>query len=266
MWFRLGALCVVAAAMLRAAGARAGDYNEFVSGDLSNVPSAPTFWPLDTGPNLLVAQSSSVDPDLVRIHVPANHTLDTITIESHDSLIQVFSGIQHGVEWTAGLGAAFDPLLSLGWMRFPVDPNVHNGDDILADMGRGDWAMGFLPPLASGDYTMLLQTSAAAVPYALEFNVRPRGDFDFNARVDNADLAVWADSLGVEGSTEGDADLDGDNDGHDFLIWQQNYGRAPPTPATATPEPQGAALAAVALAALASRRRALRCRSANAAP
>lgn len=248
---------LIAAALLLSVGARAANYNEFVDGDLSNVGSAPTFWPLTTGPNILVAQSSSSDFDLLHVSVPANHTLDAIIIEFHGEHLRVFGGIQSGAVWTAGVGGAVNLSQTLGWMDFPTDPNgMHDGEDILPGMGVGVGAIGFLPPLASGDYTFLFQTPSSAIQFALDFNVRARGDFDFDANVDNDDLFVWVDSLGVEGSTEGDADLDGDNDGADYLIWQQNYGAAPPTPATATPEPGSAALVAAAWAALAARRRA----------
>lgn len=248
-----------AAVLLAAAHVRAAGYNEFVDGDLSNVASTPTFWPLETGPNVLVANSGSVDFDVVQIDVPERHVLESITIEFHGEHLRVFGGIQTGGQWTAGLGASVDELQTLGWMDFPLDPEAsHEGEDILFGMSLSN--AGFFPPLASGDYTLLFQTSGTAISYALAFNVRPRGDFDFDLDVDDDDLTMWVDSLGVEGSTEGDADGDGDNDGHDFLIWQYNYGLAPSPPSTATPEPGGAALAAVGLAALAARRRsAARC-------
>ena len=43
---------------------------------------------------------------------------------------------------------------------------------------------------------------------------------------------------------EGDANSDGDVDGADFLVWQRNYGTAPPpiTSIAPVPEPATAAL------------------------
>jgi hypothetical protein len=47
-------------------------------------------------------------------------------------------------------------------------------------------------------------------------------DFDGQNGVDAADLAIFQASYGVDAG--GDADFDGDTDGSDFLIWQQEFG------------------------------------------
>jgi hypothetical protein len=67
-------------------------------------------------------------------------------------------------------------------------------------------------------------------------------DFNEDYSVDVFDLGVWRANFGATGITaeQGDADLDGDADGMDFLIWQQEYGSfvvaATPAP---VPEPAG---------------------------
>ncbi|HEX6963630.1 MAG TPA: NHL repeat-containing protein [Lacipirellula sp.] len=77
------------------------------------------------------------------------------------------------------------------------------------------------------------------------------GDFDRDAAVEEADLAVWGTAFGTAAS--GDADGDGDSDGADFLAWQRSIGNqgvigafqptglalySPPTPSAASvPEP-----------------------------
>jgi hypothetical protein len=59
--------------------------------------------------------------------------------------------------------------------------------------------------------------------------------------VDSADLGLWQASYGIDGG--GDADEDGDTDGADFLVWQQEYtGALPLAAAAAVPEPAGVAL------------------------
>jgi hypothetical protein len=67
----------------------------------------------------------------------------------------------------------------------------------------------------------------------------PKADFNHDGIVDAGDLAVWAESLGVE--HEGDANDDEVTDGSDFLIWHRQLGLvAGPhaSPAmTAVPEP-----------------------------
>jgi spore coat protein A len=90
------------------------------------------------------------------------------------------------------------------------------------------------------------------------FSVLPAlpGDFDEDGDVDAADLAQWQGDFGAYGDS--DVDGDGDSDGADFLAWQRNVGV---TPAGAVPEPGGAALAIVVVAALFSRQHSLSPRS-----
>jgi autotransporter-associated beta strand protein len=88
-------------------------------------------------------------------------------------------------------------------------------------------------------------------------------DFNGDGFVDAADLAQWQLGFGTdisalnfsEAHALGDADLDGDVDGADFLSVQQQFGAAPPlAPVTAAvPEPAAAML--MCLAASAFRRR-----------
>ena len=53
------------------------------------------------------------------------------------------------------------------------------------------------------------------------------GDFNADAKVDDADLAAWKTGFGMASGAlpkDGDADNDGDVDGNDFLAWQRNFG------------------------------------------
>ncbi|MHC4996334.1 MAG: hypothetical protein ACYTGQ_14915, partial [Planctomycetota bacterium] len=55
-----------------------------------------------------------------------------------------------------------------------------------------------------------------------------RGDFDFDGRVDVADLVDWAEGFGRAGRySGGDGDFNGSVDVGDLLIWAQNFGRLP---------------------------------------
>ena len=67
-------------------------------------------------------------------------------------------------------------------------------------------------------------------------------DFDGDNDVDDDDLVVWEQSVGI--NDQADADGDGDSDGFDFLIWQQQWGSgvAPISAAQAVPEPGTAGL------------------------
>jgi T5SS/PEP-CTERM-associated repeat protein len=89
-------------------------------------------------------------------------------------------------------------------------------------------------------------------------------DFNGDRVVDLADLAILQANIGITvGATplQGDADLDGDVDGHDFLLWQLQIG---PVPASGfgssaglanVPEPAGTVLFVSGLLALAVARR-----------
>jgi hypothetical protein len=89
-------------------------------------------------------------------------------------------------------------------------------------------------------------------------------DFNGDGFVDLADLAILQANIGITmGATplQGDADLDGDVDGDDFLLWQMQIG---PIPAAGfgsnaslgnVPEPNGLAALCAGLLALAAARR-----------
>jgi hypothetical protein len=235
--------------------AGATDYNEFVDGDLSDLSTAPTVIRLAAGPNVLVAASSSTDFDLVNITIPANHTLNTISIEFHDGPVRVFTALEEGPEWTAGVGYDVDPSALLGWVDFPFNPNQsHVGADILAEMALAPGSLGFETPLASGDYTLLFQSQSTSVPFAVSFNVSAgsaglAGDFTGDAVVDGNDLVRWRSAFGVDAGA--DANQDGRSDGQDFLIWQRNLRAGSALPIGATvPEPAAIPLGLVACSGL----------------
>jgi hypothetical protein len=89
-------------------------------------------------------------------------------------------------------------------------------------------------------------------------------DFNGDRVVDLADLAILQANIGIAmGATplQGDADLDGDVDGHDFLLWQLQIG---PVPAAGSgsgaglanvPEPAAVVLFVTGVLALAAARR-----------
>lgn len=82
-------------------------------------------------------------------------------------------------------------------------------------------------------------------------NLSP-ADFDRNGFVNMADLNILRSNFGLASGAlfdKGDADMDGDVDGRDYMIFQQHYGETT-TPISAVPEPGAATLAAVGLAAL----------------
>jgi len=84
--------------------------------------------------------------------------------------------------------------------------------------------------------------------------VSESGDYNSDLLVNGADYNEWTAAFGV--NTVADGDGDGDSDGHDFLIWQRQFGGPAPTPPVgAVPEPAGGLLAALGVAIFAARGR-----------
>ncbi len=133
------------------------------------------------------------------------------------------------------LSDAADVYLSTGAaldLNFSGDPDVV--DSLFFDgvsQAAGIWgAVGSGAQFSSGliTGTGLLEVSTFVAPIP--------GDFNQNGAVDGDDLAQWEGDFGQNGNS--DADGDGDSDGFDFLVWQQNYtGSSPLATASAVPEP-----------------------------
>lgn len=81
--------------------------------------------------------------------------------------------------------------------------------------------------------------------------VRPGADFTGNGAIDGIDLANWEEGYGISGGatpSQGDADLDTDVDGADFLAWQSELemGESPFSPIS-VPEPEATLLLALGI-------------------
>jgi len=89
------------------------------------------------------------------------------------------------------------------------------------------------------------------IAYRLDLSTIPQlaanllpADFNADALVDPFDLVRWQDSYGA--NDQGDANDDGQSDGADFLLWQQQFGQTPapfPNPSIlVVPEPSSTTL------------------------
>lgn len=164
---RLLAVCLVA---LMATSARAGVvWDEGVDGDLSNDRLAPDAVSLSVGGNLLIGSVVGGDRDYLTITIPNGAVLSGLSLDAYTSTDDwSFIGIQAGSTFTEP-PTGTDPANLLGWVLFGT-PN--EGTDILDDMGTGDDAIGFIPPLAAGEYTLWIQeTSSKLSGYTFNLQV-----------------------------------------------------------------------------------------------
>jgi hypothetical protein len=102
------------------------------------------------------------------------------------------------------------------------------------------------------------QGNTASLTVLINPNAEFSVDANFNgdAQVDGADLAVWQVNFGTQSGAalmQGDADGDGDVDGADFLAWQQQV-EASSGPVLAVCEPATVNLAVIIIAGLIVRR------------
>jgi hypothetical protein len=120
------------------------------------------------------------------------------------------------------------------------------GTESLTNLKLPDAGAYFVRIAGADDNPQLYELSLSAVAIAA-------GDFNEDAQVDDADLAIWRTNLGLTGAAthlEGDADNDLDVDGaDDFLAWQRTRGASTTIGLAATvPEPSSLILLALPLA------------------
>ncbi len=244
---------LIIAVFAASAPVRATDHNEATDGDLSNSGSAPTQLTLTAGSNLITGTMTGSDFDFLTTHVPADHVLTSLTLNSYASTDGTsFIGMKNGTT----IAVTGNPAQLDGYTHFGTGPgNV--GQDILGDIGAGPGSVGFTPPLSSGAYSFWIQqASGASVSYQFDFLVTALappglpGDYNGDDSVDAADYALWR-SMENETGPGLAADGNGDEvvDEIDYQYWAERFGDTADGsgPVAPVPEPTSLLLAGLAL-------------------
>jgi hypothetical protein len=145
-------------------------YDEASDGDLADDGLTPTVLDAGVGVNTLAGTSMSGDLDYLTFNVGAGLRLDAIVLFAYASDDDLsFAAVQSGATFTEPPSGT-DPGNLLGWVHFG---DLLVGTDILDDMGMGDGAIGFAPPLPSGDYAFWIQQTGTEAAYEMHFMISP---------------------------------------------------------------------------------------------
>ncbi|MEM6717439.1 MAG: peptidase, partial [Cyanobacteria bacterium P01_C01_bin.147] len=145
------------------------NYDESVSGDITNNPNSPLAATLAAGVNTLSATTGNADQEYVTVTVPEGFQLDSLTLQSYSSGGDVsFIGVQAGTTFTEPLNNNANTGNLLGYALFG---GAQFGTNILDNIGAGSGAIGFTGSLPSGDYTFAIQQLGTPTDYTLDFNV-----------------------------------------------------------------------------------------------
>lgn len=184
----------------------------------------------------------------------------------------------------------FEPVATLEQSTPPANSVVKVADLLDTDVGEHRhlllYKLDDAPPAAPGVYGFFARLTApgyeASAPFlialnnglddalmyqqgAIQINAAAglAGDFNIDGKVDGTDFLAWQKTLATSGVyLPADGGLDGNVNASDLPVWRDEFARSvmyppPPSAAEMTPEPQGAALAMLACAAIASAARRL---------
>ena len=160
--------------------AKATDYNESISGDLSNNQAVPTPLTLTLGSNAIIGSvnGGTDSQDWITFTIQPGFVMSSYVNAAYTSSDnQGFTGFQFGSAFAGSPGAAASYA---GYAHFgtgatnPSIPTSTVGVDLLPLMANpsvAQGASGFTPPLAAGTYTFLIQQLGSATNYEFDATV-----------------------------------------------------------------------------------------------
>ena len=152
--------------------AGAASIDEGNVGDFSNDPSTPTRWTLGAGANVLRASTASDDNDYIAFTIGPCDTLDTITVTDFTSTGNDNTGflaLQQGSAFTITEEEATTRISEIFGYRHYGTQDLNQ--DVLAETGQAQGAIGFTSPLPAGDYSLWLNQTGAETQFTLVFAV-----------------------------------------------------------------------------------------------
>jgi hypothetical protein len=118
-----------------------------------------------------------------------------------------------------GSASGEDSIADLQGITFEMLPESFSGQSADSHVLHA-LTLDFMSPT---DLQTVTSINASDVLFGAQFDAAGAdADFDQDGLIDSADLQIWQEGYGFDVS--GDADFDGDTDGHDFLHWQLQSG------------------------------------------
>lgn len=195
-------LLLVASATLLALPAFSADYDESVSGDISDDRLNPTVIALGPGNNRIVASQQGDahgrDVDYFTVTVPAGMRVRQLHVVNYTAAIGdlAFLGVQSGTIFTTPFNNTKAGDLLGGKVYGDFDISF----DILPAIGSLGGAIGFTPPLTAGDYTWWLNQTSD--PSTVDLNFQLEMDLGTNYCTANVNSTGAAAAISAIGSNE----------------------------------------------------------------
>lgn len=195
-------LQLASAALFLAAPVFAADYDESVSGDISDDRLNPTVIALGPGNNRITATQQGDafgrDIDYFTFTVPAGMRVRALHVVNYTAVIGdlAFLGVQNGPIFTT----PFNNTKAGDLLGGKVYGDFDIGFDILPEVGTLSGATGFVPPLPAGDYTWWLNQTGD--PSTVELNFQVETDLGTNYCTSNINSTGSAATIGAFGSPE----------------------------------------------------------------